>query len=64
MSINILNLEQIKRALEDRRLNKVAKATGLSYPTLKKLAKGEKTNYTLDTLRAISKYIQDTNFKV
>lgn len=64
MSIDILDLEQIKRALEDRRLSKVAKATGLSYPTLKKLAEGEKTNYTLDTLRAISKYIRNTSFKV
>ena len=58
---NILELAQIKGALEDRRLGVVAKKTGLSFPTVSRLANGEEDNYTLATLRAISKYIRDTN---
>lgn len=55
---NILPLEEIQKALEDKRLYKVAKTSGLSYPTLRKLAKGEDLNYTLGTLKAASDYIR------
>lgn len=57
---DILSIEQIKKELADRRLHIVAKSVGLSYPTVKNLADGKELNYTIDTLRAISKYIIDS----
>lgn len=56
----LLTLEEIKEALADKRLYKVAEATGLSYPTIKKMADGEQVNYTLATIHAVSAYIQST----
>lgn len=58
---DILSTGQIQDALKDKRLYMVAKATGLSYPTIKKLADGKELNYTVDTLKAISKYVRDTS---
>lgn len=57
---SLLTLEEIKEALVDKRLYKVAEATGLSYPTLKKMADGEQANYTLATIHAVSLYIHST----
>lgn len=54
---DILTLLQIKDGLKDKRLYIVAKSTGLSYPTLKKLADGEDANYTRETLQKVSQYI-------
>lgn len=53
----LLTLEQIKINLADKRLYKVAEITGLSYPTLKKMADGEDANYTMATVQAVSQYI-------
>lgn len=53
----ILSLDQIREGLRDRRLYAVAKETGLSYPTLKKLSEAQDLNYTTETLRAVSKYV-------
>lgn len=53
----LLTLEQIKNNLADKRLYKVAEITGLSYPTLKKMADGEDANYTMATVQAVSQYI-------
>lgn len=58
---DILSIGQIKEALKDKRLYMVARATGLSYPTIKKLADGKELNYTVDTLKAISKYVRYTS---
>jgi DNA-binding Xre family transcriptional regulator len=55
----LMSLAQIEVKLKSRRLYFVAKETGLSYPTLKKMADGENANYTLATLRAISDYLRD-----
>ena len=60
MGIKILDISQIKEALKDKRLSIVAGATGLSYPTLKKLAKGQDNSYHTTTMLVISKYIQET----
>lgn len=60
MSVQLLSLEKIKEGLADRRLYKVSKLTGLSYPTLKKLSDGVDANYTMSTIKAVSKYISDS----
>ncbi len=57
MKGQLLNLEQIKEGLADKRLYKVAEITGLSYPTLKKLADGQNSNYTMSTIKSVSDYI-------
>ena len=54
---DILPLKEIQKYLVDKRLYVIAKRVKLSYPTLKKLANGLDYNYTVDTLKAISKYI-------
>lgn len=61
MDAVMLNLEQIKLHLVDKRLYKVAEITGLSYPTLKKMADGEDANYTMATIKAVSKYISESH---
>lgn len=58
---DLLSLQQIKLHLTDKRLYKVAEITGLSYPTLRKLADGEDANYTMATIKAVSKYINDSH---
>ena len=56
---DILSLEQMVNGLKDRQLYKVAKETGISYPTLAFLAKGEDRNYTIHTLYAVSEYLRE-----
>lgn len=59
MATEIMSLDDIKKGLEDRRLLKVSEITGLSYPTLKKLANGDDANYTLATIIAVSEYLSN-----
>jgi len=56
---SIMSLDMIKEALKGERLLLVADATGLSYPTVNKLATGEVKNYSLDTIVRISNYFND-----
>jgi len=51
---DILSLRQIHDALKGARLLLVADATGLSYPTVRKLALGETSNYSYDTVQRMS----------
>ena len=57
---NLMSFEQIQKGLKDKRLYAVKDATGISYPTLKKLAEGVKANYSVATLCAVSKYINES----
>lgn len=57
----ILSIEQIKKGLKDRRLYVVAKRTGLSYPTIKKLADGGSFNCNIKTLIAVSNYLNSAD---
>ncbi len=61
MSIRLLNLEQIRNGLRDKRLHSVAKVVGVTYPTLKKLVDDPKANPTYNTLVVISDYIINTS---
>jgi DNA-binding Xre family transcriptional regulator len=54
----LLSLKKIQLLLKDKRLYVVSKATGLSFPTLKKMADGKKENYTYNTIKAISDYLR------
>jgi len=54
----LLSLEDIQLLLKDKRLYVVSNATGLSFPTLKKMADGKKENFTYKTIKAISDYLK------
>ncbi len=54
----LLSLEDIQLLLKDKRLYVVSKATGLSFPTLKKMADGKKQNFTYKTIKAVSDYLK------
>ena len=54
----LLSLEDIQLLLKDKRLYVVSEATGLSFPTLKKMADGKKENFTYKTIKAISDYLK------
>jgi DNA-binding Xre family transcriptional regulator len=54
----LLSLEKIQKLLKDMKLYNVSKATGLSFPTLKKLADGKKENHTYNTIKAVSDYLR------
>jgi biotin carboxylase len=55
----MLTVEEVSRRLEDRTLTKVAKATGLSYPTILKAASGD-TGIAYETVRILSDYLEAT----
>lgn len=57
--LNIIPLSEISQKLKSRRLYIVAEETGVSYPTLKKLADNVEANYRLDTLQKISDFLRD-----
>lgn len=52
----LLTLEQLKFMLSDKKLHVVAKSTGLSYPTIKRLADGKCDRFNLKTITALSDY--------
>ena len=54
----MLTLQQIKGALDDRMLSKVAAATGLHYNTLRDVRNNPDANPTYKVLLAISEYLE------
>tara|TARA_R110000803_G_scaffold116981_1_gene185531 strand:- start:4008 stop:4274 length:267 start_codon:yes stop_codon:yes gene_type:complete len=55
--MTVLSLEAIKEGLQGERLLLVADATGISYPTINKLYKGDVENYSYKTVKAVSDYL-------
>lgn len=54
----LLSLEEISKKLKDRKLHVVSEATGLSFPTLRKLTEGKTKEYHYSTLLSISNYFK------
>lgn len=52
----MLNLQQLKALLQDRKLSSVAEATGLHPNTLREIKDGINTNPTLRTMEALNSY--------
>ena len=50
-------LKEMKEQLKDRRLYIVAEVTGLSYPTIKKIADGVQGKYDENTIDKLSDYL-------
>lgn len=53
----LLPLETLRKKLADRKLSVVAKRSGLSHPTVKKVARGD-ADISLRTLRCLSDYFE------
>lgn len=53
----MLTLDQIREALRDRRLAKVAESTGLHYNTIREVRDNPDANPTYKVLKALSDYL-------
>ena len=54
----MLAIEEISKRLNDRTLTKVSKATGISYPTIWKIANGQAGNVGYNTVKKLSEYLE------
>jgi len=56
--MKIMQLDEIREKLLDRRLSVVADESRLHYNTLLAIRDGEKTNPTLETMRRLTAYFE------
>lgn len=54
----MLDLEQIREMLADRRIDIVASETGLGYTTVREVRCGMQDNPTYKTVKALSDYLE------
>ncbi len=59
----LLNLEEIKAGLKDKKLYVIARQLEISYPTLKKFLDDKYHNFTIETLTKVSNYIKSLSNK-
>lgn len=57
----MLTLDQIRAALRDRRLAKVAEATGLHYNTIREVRDNPNANPTYKVIKVLSDYLEGRN---
>lgn len=57
----MMTLEQVRTALADRKLRAVAKATGLAYDTVWRVATGRSKAVSYETVEALSQYLSTSN---
>jgi len=55
---NLMPLDDIRNALQDRRLTVVAEKSGLSHPTVKGVADGNE-QISLNTWKKLSEYLKE-----
>lgn len=53
----MMTLEQVRNALQDRTLTKVAAAAGLSYNTVLRVANGMDKSVSYDVVKRLSDYL-------
>lgn len=58
MSKEILTIDDVRTALADRKLTKVAEETGLKYHTVMEVANGKRENPTYETYIALVNYLK------
>ena len=56
-----MNIEELRRALEDRNLLEVSKRAGVAYSALRKISKGD-DNVSLRTANRLSTYLFGVNY--
>lgn len=54
----MLDLTEIKRALDAMRIDKAAQATGIGYSTIQQIRSGQQANPRYTTIKALSDYIE------
>lgn len=54
-----LSIPQLQQGLTDRKLGRVAEATGVSFPTLQRLLAGETDKFNYTTILKVSKYLRE-----
>lgn len=54
----MLNLENIRKLLEDRNLREVSRRTGVGYNNLYAIANGSRTNPSYLVLKSLSDYLE------
>lgn len=54
----MMTLEQIRAALQDRRVSMIARATGLHYNTVRDVRDNDEANPTYKVLKALSDYLE------
>lgn len=54
----MLTLPEVVQQLQDRKLSKVAEATGVHENTLRRIRDGQQQNPAYETLKAVSDYLQ------
>ena len=57
--INLIPIDDIRNALQDRRLTVVAEKCGLSHPTVKAIASGNE-KISLNTWKKLRDYLSDS----
>jgi transcriptional regulator with XRE-family HTH domain len=56
-------LDEVRRLLQDRRIDKVALATGLSRETIAAIRDGRNQNPTLTTLQRLMDYLRENSVR-
>ena len=54
---DLLTVEQMNAAIHDRKITSVAAVIGISYPTIKKILRGDES-VTIATYRLLSDYLK------
>ena len=54
----MMTLEQVRQALQDRKLHAVAGATGLAYDTVWRVYAGRYKRISYETVRTLSDYLE------
>ena len=57
--MKILDLAEIRRRLQDRKLAHVAEKTGLHYNTVSRIARGETLNPSYAVLQSLADYLTE-----
>lgn len=53
----MMTLEQVRAALHDRNLSRVAEAVGLHYDTVRRVANGQQKQVSYQVVKALSDYL-------
>lgn len=56
----MLTIEEVSKKLGDRNLRKVSDVTGISYPTVWKIANNKAGNVGYETVRKLSEYLEES----
>lgn len=54
----MMTLEEVQKALQDRKTAPVAEATGLAYDTVRRVRAGKFSHISYDTVKALSDYME------